>query len=223
MENSQKSKPQKHNHAVVVCGLINRKQYHPYPLEPDDRIDIDNMYGTHIKSIKDKLGEELSFRALYDYYLEPERVVITTEHNKKRETISLHDYEEMRKQLNNDFPASFKNWEESENGFSHSYIVCGEYCSDLKRVILYVDNIKLICQNPKEWKAVRNQTLKTYVHVLFHAYFHFVTEQSLQRNSDVIIDRKGALGNRKYNYIFEIEAALAELCTLAQLFQKNFF
>lgn len=84
----------------------------------------------------------------------------------------------------------------TDNVYENSYPILGEYCSEMKQVILYVNNIDDACGEPT-YKGV----LPTYIHELFHAFFHYVTEKKqLERN-----------------YIREIEEAMAEFSTLVFL------
>ncbi len=93
-------------------------------------------------------------------------------------------------------------WKKKDgNVYENSYPVLGEYLSKEKKVVLYVYNIDDACGEP-----TYNGVLSTYIHELFHAYFHYVTEQK----------------QAEYNYIKEIEEAMTEFSTLVFIrFMKN--
>jgi hypothetical protein len=86
--------------------------------------------------------------------------------------------------------------EEGSDNYTYSYPILGEYLPDLKKVVLYWNNIDNACGKP-----TYNGVLSTYIHELFHAYFHYITEQK----------------HAEYNYIREIEEAMAEFSTLVFL------
>ena len=88
-------------------------------------------------------------------------------------------------------------WNKDGDEFWHTYPLLGKYLWKEKQVVLYVKNIDDACGEEPTYKGV----LSTYIHELFHAFFHYVTEQK----------------QAEYNYIREIEEAMAEFSTLVFL------
>ena len=89
-------------------------------------------------------------------------------------------------------------WKKKDvNVYENSYPILGEYLSKEKKVVLYVKNIDVAC---KDWPTY-NGVLPTYIHELFHAFFHYVTEQK----------------HAGYNSVREIEESMVEFSTLVFL------
>ncbi len=187
MKNTKTSKQEKHEHAVVICSIIGRKGVPQYYLN-------------------DKKGDHLKFINLRDDFLSEEHLIISRKKKKIRFQISYEEYNEWKKSLEND-NTPLDDWKPYKTaGYIYYCPVLGEYDRNNKRVILYTNNIKDLCirnNNPTVVDEEKKYIVESYVHELFHAFFHYVTLQ----------------GKNNYNYIREIEEALTEFCTL--LFLKK--
>ncbi len=200
-----------------------RRPYREYPHESDDDecILINDMYEN--ENGLDKI-RELNFGNIYSKFLGPvnsqdeqkevKRVEVSEERKCRPEEISENEFEELKKRLEKDCPRKkechrcsidqgdcplLNPWkkEGGEFKFKHSYQILGEYQPELKKVVLYKKNIDDACYGEPTYNGV----LSTYIHELFHAYFHYITEQK----------------KAKRNYIREIEEAMAEFSTLVFL------
>ena len=85
--------------------------------------------------------------------------------------------------------------------YTSSYPLLGEYLPKSKRVVLYEKNIHDACEKEEH---TYNCVLSTYIHELFHAYFHYFTEHH----------NKADYKNKSIN---EIEEAMTEFSTLVFL------
>lgn len=177
---------------------------------------INNMYETEVHGINGFSECAFSFAILYGDFIN--EVVVSEEKKQRSEKLTKAEFENLRKRLVHNCPkkeichrCSIENgdcrllhgWkkEESSDNYTYSYPILGEYLPDLKKVVLYWNNIDNACGKP-----TYNGVLSTYIHELFHAYFHYVTEQK----------------QAEYNYIKEIEEAMTEFCTLVFIrFMKN--
>ena len=197
----------------------NHRRYCEYPHENDD-VEcnlINKMY-------KNGLGEinDLNFGYIYKNFLgsvnlqgeqnEAKRVEVSNNRECRPEKMSEDDYEELKKRLKKnclkkeDCPKCsidqedcplIRDWKQEGAVYKHSYPILGEYLPDLKKVVLYRKNIDDACGEP-----TYNGVLSTYVHELFHAYFHYFTEHH---------------NKAEYNPIREIEEAMAEFSALVFL------
>lgn len=177
---------------------------------------INDMYETEVHGINGFSECAFSFAILYGDFIN--EVVVSEEKKKRSEKLTKAEFENLRKRLVHNCPkkeichrCSIENgdcrllhgWkkEEGSDNYTYSYPILGEYLPDLKKVVLYWNNIDNACGKP-----TYNGVLSTYIHELFHAYFHYVTEQK----------------QAEYNYIKEIEEAMTEFCTLVFIrFMKN--
>ena len=194
MKNSKTSRQEKHEHAVIVCSIIGKKARQiksckneelgenehskNYPKHKPERSLISALkaatYILPINSIISKIGEPLNFGKLHDNFLREKRYLVISEERKKRNDVPLF----------------------------------GEYIDKVKKIILYINNIEDYCKNKNNGSIdeveKKNIIITTYIHELFHSYFHFVTEQSVFRQY-------------RYNYILEIEETITEFCTLVYI------
>ena len=184
---------------------------------------INNMYEVGLLGLYEK--SELKFEKIYDDFLgsvnsqggqkEAKSVEVSEERKCRLEKMSEDEFEELKKRLVKNCPKKkdchscsidkgdcplLNPWKKEGDGYWHSYSLLGEYLPDLKKVVLYVNNIDDACGKP-----TYNGVLSTYVHELFHAYFHYVTEQK----------------KAKHNYIREVEEAITEFSSLAFLRVKK--
>ena len=199
MKNTKALKQENHEHAVIVCSIIGRsarqiescKNEEPcenehsknYPEHKPERRLISALkaatYILPINSIISKIGEPLNFGKLHDNFLREKRYLIISEERKKK----------------NDRLLDFK------------YPIVGEYSEKNKMITLYINNIEDYFRKIKgsvDESKKNNLIVTTYLHELFHSYFHFVTGQSVFRQ-------------HRYNYILEIEEAITEFCTLVYI------
>ncbi len=139
---------------------------------------IAETYILPIDSIINKIREPLNFGQLHDNFLSGNYLEISEERKTKKDRDKKID----------------------------SYLILGEYLKHSKKIILYINNIEDYCKNKGviDEDKKKNIIITTYIHELFHAYFHFVTEQSIFRKY-------------RYNYILEIEEAITEFCTLVYI------
>lgn len=169
---------------------------------------INDMYETEVHGINGFSECAFSFAILYGDFIN--EVVVSEEEKKRSEKLTKAEFENLRKRLVHNCPkkeichrCSIENgdcrllhgWkkEEGSDNYTYSYPILGEYLPELKKVVLYVNNIDESCG-----KSTYKGVLSTYIHELFHAYFHYVTEQK----------------QAEYNYIREIEEAMTEFSTL---------
>jgi hypothetical protein len=199
------------------------RPYREYPHEKDD-VEcnlINDMFENGLGEIR-----ELNFGNIYNFLgavssqgdqNDAKCVEVSKERGCRPVKMKENVFEEMKKRLEKNCPKKkdcskcsidkkddyycplLKPWtkEEGSDEYTSSYTLLGEYLPKLKRVKLYVDNIKDACGEP-----TYNGVLSTYIHELFHAYFHYFTEQH---------------NKAKRNYIREIEEAMAEFSTLVFL------
>ena len=139
---------------------------------------IAETYILPIDSIINKIREPLNFEKLHDNFLREKEYYVISEERKKKQDRSK----------------------------DVKYPIAGEYIDKDKKIILYINNIEDYCKNKGviDEDKKKNLIITTYTHELFHAYFHFVTEQSILRQY-------------RYNYILEIEEAITEFCTLVYI------
>lgn len=203
MENSSKSESEKHNHAVVVNYLFSKKS----------DLDKIKLIRENVEKIKDKTSKELDFCRLKKMFLSEPPLLESTKREEWIEVLSKEDFDELKKLLEeakkkdsvkkNQDPLS--KWEKKDSKHIRRWPIWGRYDNDNRRIILYVNNILdyFTDKDGKTTDDVKFDKCKriTEIHEKFHAYFHFVTEQSIHRD-------------KKYNYIFEIEEAMAEFCSL---------
>ena len=193
MKNNRTSKNEKHRHAVIVCTIRDRKaspkesckndHSKNYPEHKLEKLLISvlrtEMYSLPIKSIINKIGEPLNFGILHDNFLREKGYLVISEERKKKKDRSRDE----------------------------EYPIVGAYFVKGKMITLYINNIEDHCKNKKGFideDKKKNLIITTYIHELFHSYFHFVTEQSIFRQY-------------RYNYILEIEEAITEFCTLVYI------
>ena len=184
-----------HEDNGIECNLINR------------------MYRIILGEIR-----ELCFRDIYSIFLgsvnsqdeqnEAIRVEVSKERKYRLEEMKEKEFEELKKRLAENCSKCdrcsidkgdcrlLQGWkkEEGSDKYTYSYPLLGEYLHGLKKVVLYKNNIDDACGEP-----TYNGILSTYIHELFHAYFHYFTENH---------------NKAKYNYIKEIEEAMTEFSTL---------
>lgn len=188
-----------HENDGVECKLINTIMYQ------DNLGDIRELYFVDIFS--DFLGSVNSQGEQND----SKRVEVSKERKCRSEEMPENEFEELKKKLakkcfnkekcgncyieKGDCPL-LHGWKKEGVVYKHSYPILGEYLPDLKKVVLYKDNIDDVCGKP-----TYNGVLSTYIHELFHAYFHYFTEQK----------------KATHNYIREVEEAMTEFSTLVFL------
>lgn len=189
-------------------------QYHPYPHEDSKEKELINeMFKAELPIIMGNSESCGLFEWLYRSFLssDDETKIIVSQDGERSESMTEDQFESLKKRLAKNCPMKktcyrcsidkgdcplLVGWEKEGDEYRHSYSLLGEYCSEMKQVVLYVNNIDDACGKPT-YKGV----LPTYIHELFHAYFHCVTEQK----------------QAKYNYIREIEEAMTEFSTLVFL------
>ena len=199
-------------------------RFSQYPHEKDyaEGNLINDMFEVGFFGLYEK--SELKFEKIYDDFLgsvnsqggqkEAKRVEVSEERKCRLEKMSENEFEELKKKLakkcsnkekcgncyieKGDCPL-LHGWKKEEGGdkYTYSYKILGEYLPDLKKVVLYVKNIDDACGKP-----TYNGVLSTYIHELFHAYFHYFTEHH---------------NKAEYNYIKEVEEAMTEFSTLVFL------
>lgn len=182
-----------HKHAVVVCSIIGRKNVKivwSY-CNMNIRYEKDYMRFYYLSSFLSKCPYEESL-----------------DEKKKYEQISEEDFKRL-KELIDSFPENnnrnpLNNWLPIVNKeniyYCHQYPLLGEYLPDEKKIILYIKNIEKFIKDGTDVK--KSELFNTvHLHEMFHAYFHYVTEQK----------------KSSYNYILEIEEAMTEFCSLVCL------
>ena len=198
---------------------LHHRGFNDYPHENDfDECDLIN---TMYENCLVEITGELNFGTIYWDFLgsvnsrskgsDTKRVEVSDERKSRSEEMTENEFERLKKRIAKNCPKKelcvrcsidkgdcrlLHGWKKEGDVFRHSYPLLGEYLPDLKKVVLYKDNIDYACGEP-----TYNGVLSTYIHELFHAYFHYVTEQK----------------QAKRNYIREIEEALTEFSTLAFL------
>ena len=96
-------------------------------------------------------------------------------------------------------------WKQCPNEeYTYCFPLLGEYDWKKKKIILYRKNIEKYSERLGGNNSEEYLTKYVYTHELFHALFHYVTEQYPKRKHG-------------YNYIGEIEEAMTEFCTLVFL------
>lgn len=198
MKNQSKSKSSNRKLGVVVLGLIKQKGIVKLPLRVEE-------YKS--EKICHKSEDFLDFGNLMRDFLS---VYPYEESDEKKQIIEIEiseeDYNRLKKilndALNGDWEYPLRKWKPNSEGaktrYLYSYLRLGKYDRTNKKIILYMNTIKKYCKEEDKEKLIHT----IHIHELFHAYFHFVTEQ---------IHRK------QYNYIPEIEEAMAEFSTLVCL------
>ncbi|MBO7492581.1 MAG: hypothetical protein J6T87_00375 [Bacteroidales bacterium] len=186
------SNSRKHKNAVVVCSIIGRKGF-----------TVTSYYNENIRDKKDfmRFHKLLSFLSKRPYEESSEEKIIY-------EQISEEDFKRL-KELIDSFPENnnrnpLNNWLPIFNKeniyYCHQYPLLGEYLPDEKKIILYIKNIEKFIKDGTDVK--KSELFNTvHLHEMFHAYFHYVTEQK----------------KSSYNYILEIEEAMTEFCSLVCL------
>jgi len=166
------------------------------------------MYKAKVQGIEKVFDCDDVFDAIYVRFLRSPKVEIFKDKT-RTETLTEDEFAKLKKLLSERCPRKEKcqrcfidvdcplliGWEKKGDVFEHSYPLLGEYFPEEKKVVLYVNDDD--CKGQHTYKGV----LSTYIHELFHAYFHYVTEQK----------------QAKYNYIREIEEAMTEFSTLVFL------
>lgn len=196
MENGSKLESEKHNHAVVVNYLFSKKS------------DLDKLSK---EKIEDKKRHELDFERLKkDFLSKPSEEIFSKKEPEHSEEISEDEYNNLRDQLKESRdPDPLQHWEKSDSDdkYIHTYYRLGKYDKVSRKIVLYIENIKnyLKYGNQEDMLDECKEYVRT--HELFHAYFHYVTEQADTRKF-------------KDNYILQVEESLTELCTLVYL-EKN--
>lgn len=207
-------------HGYLSIKNINReflKFPHPQYPHKDSKTEVElinKMYDAEVHGINGIPECEFRFAILYGDFIN--EVVVSEERKCRIEEMTEDKYEELKKSLIENCPKKeicdrccidkgdcrlLHGWKKEGAVYKHSYTLLGEYLPDSKTVILYVNNIDDACGKP-----TYNGVLSTYIHELFHAYYHYVTEQK----------------QAEYNYIREIEEAMTEFSTLVFLrFMKN--
>lgn len=186
----------------------------PYPRYPhkDSRTEVEfinDMYNVEVNKINEIDERDFRFDILYDFFIK--EVVVSEERKCHLEKMTKDEYEEIKKSLTENCPKKedcdrcsidkgdcwlLHGWKKEGAVYKHSYPLLGEYLPNSKTVVIYVKNIDDACEKP-----TYNGVLPTYIHELFHAYYHYVTEQK----------------QAEYNYIREIEEAMTEFSTLVFL------
>lgn len=194
MKGNKISKNEKHAHAVIVCSIVGRK---------GSIIDIMLYSNPNIQSKTDYL----QFVNIKRFLSKPPYEE-SLEEKKENEIISEESFKRLKEHLDsspkNERPNPLNNWFpiviQGETFYCHSYPLLGEYLPDERKIILYIKNIEKCIKNGTDVK--KSELFNTVrLHEMFHAYFHYVTEQK----------------KCNYNYIFEIEEAMAEFCSLVCL------
>lgn len=187
-----------HENDVFECELINKVYWDI--IGEIRKMNFETIYWNFLGSVNSQNEES-----------DAKRVEVSNERKSRSEEITENEFEELKKRLAQNCPQKeichrcsidkgdcrlLHGWKKEGDGFRYSYPLLGEYRSNQKKVVLYVKNIDHACEKP-----TYNGVLSTYIHELFHAYFHFVTEQK----------------QAKRNYIMEIEEAMTEFSTLVIL------
>ena len=186
MDNIKTSKKEKHEHAVIVCSVIGK------PGRPD--------------YIIDKKEQLLNFINLRDNFLSEKHLIISKEEKKVFFKISKDEYDIWKK--NDSQTLDERKPDESE--YVSECDVLGEYDWEHKRVFLYTRNIEKLCNksnNKTNEHEEKKYIVETYIHELFHAFFHHETLQAKNQYNHI------------RDYILEIEETLTEFCVL--YFLKN--
>ena len=157
------------------------------------------------KKILDKDNSYLKFLLLRGF-LKKWPYEESDEEKKNVQRISEKEFEDLKKRLKD--PPLY-NWKPTiingERFYQHSYPVLGEYDPIKKEIIMYIKNIEKRIEDGTDVKYSELFNI-VLLHEMFHAYFHYVTER----------------GKCSYNYIFEIEEAMAEFCSLVCLEDLSF-
>lgn len=157
------------------------------------------------KKILDKDNSYLKFLLLKGF-LKKWPYEESDEEKKNVQRISEKEFEDLKKRLKD--PPLY-NWKPTningERFYQHSYPVLGEYDPIKKEIIMYIKNIEKRIEDGTDVKYSELFNI-VLLHEMFHAYFHYVTER----------------GKCSYNYIFEIEEAMAEFCSLVCLEDLSF-
>lgn len=198
---------------------LHHRRFNDYPHENDsDECDLIN---TMYENCLVEITGELNFGTIYWDFLgsvnsrskgsDTKRVEVSDERKSRSEEMTENEFERLKKRIAKNCPKKelcdrcsidkedcrlLHGWKKEGAVYKHSYPWLGKYLPDSKKVVLYKDNIDYACGKP-----TYNGVLSTYIHELFHAYFHYVTEQK----------------QAKRNYIREIEEAMTEFSTLAFL------
>jgi len=161
---------------------------------------IDLVSNYNNKKILDKDNSYLKFLLLKGF-LKKWTYEESDEEKKNVQRISEKEFEDLKKRLKD--PPLY-NWKPTnindERFYQHSYPVLGEYDPIKKEIIMYIKNIEKRIEDGTDVKYSELFNI-VLLHEMFHAYFHYVTER----------------GKCSYNYIFEIEEAMAEFCSLVCL------
>lgn len=191
---------------------INKEFYYPQYPHRDYRTEVEfinDMYDALVRKINGISECDFRFAIIYGDFMK--EVVVSEERKCHLEKMTKDEYEEIKKSLTDNCPKKedcdrcsidkgdcrlLHGWKKEGAVYKHSYPLLGEYLPISKTVVLYVKNIDDACEKP-----TYNGVLPTYIHELFHAYFHYVTEQK----------------QAEYNYIREIEEAMTEFSTLVFL------
>ena len=200
---------------MSILNSKNCREFHcfPYPWYPhkDSKTEVElinEMYEAEVAKINEIDERDFRFAILYDDFIN--EVVVSERKEQRSEKLTKTEFEKLKNKLVKDCPkkkecpiheCSLKKgdcwlltgWEKEDDIYKTSYKILGEYLPNKKKVVLYVNNIG---EKPT-FKGV----LPTYIHELFHVYFHYVTEQK----------------QAEYNCIREIEEAMTEFSTLVFL------
>lgn len=202
-------------HGYLSKKNINREflkfRYFPYP-HKDSGTEVElinSVYDAEVQKLNRISERGFRFAILCGDFIN--EVVVSVERKCRIEEMTEDEYEELKKRLTENCPKKeicgicsidkgdcwlLHGWKKEGAVYKHFYPLLGEYLSDSKTVVLYVNNIDDACGKP-----TYNGVLSTYIHELFHAYYHYVTEQK----------------QAEYNYIREIEEAMTEFSTLVFL------
>lgn len=153
-----------------------------------------------IEDIKDKYGNGWKKNDLRVFLSAPPPCVFSDDEKTAKETITKEEFEKLEKDKS--MPPDWEKCPDEE--YTYCFPLLGEYDWDKKKIILYIKNIEKYSERLDGDNSKEYLTKYVYTHELFHALFHYVTEQDP--------DRK-----HTYNYIGEIEEAMTEFCTLVFL------
>ena len=193
MNNNKTSQNEKNEHAVIVCSIIGKQNnFNNIELYKNDEIKYktDSLQFINLNQFLSKIPYEESLEDNEEEYMREEDF--------KRLKEYLDGFLENKKQnpLNNWLPIVI----EEENYYCHIYPLLGKYLPNEKKIILYIKNIEMCIKDGTDVK--KSELFNTVrLHEMLHAYFHYVTEQK----------------KCSYNYIFEIEEAMTEFCSLVCL------
>lgn len=168
---------------------------------------VDLVLNYNNKKILDKDNSYLKFLLLKGF-LKKWPYEESDEEKKNVQQISEKEFEDLKKRLK-DPPFHKDKWKpiniNGEKFYQRSYPVLGEYDPIKKEIIMYIKNIEKRIEDGTDVKYSELFNI-VLLHEMFHAYFHYVTER----------------GKCSYNYIFEIEEAMAEFCSLVCLEDLSF-